>query len=235
MYRIGILDDEKIWGNRIADKVKNCFVNNGEYEYKIIIFTQSDELYKFADKIDLLFLDIELGEKDDGFDVAQKIQSINKKVRICFLTSHLECAREGYKYNAFRYLDKTHLEEVEEAINVYLRKKAIVIVCKTADYEEKPIISNDIIYLETYGRKLCYHMQNSEKLMAMSNIKDAYKLLKNYGFVQIHRSYIVNMEYIDRYDSRQMVLKDRSVIPVSRERISDFRKIYFEWRKNQID
>ena len=181
MYRIGILDDEKIWGNRIADKVKNCFVNNGEYEYKIIIFTQSDELYKFADKIDLLFLDIELGEKDDGFDVAQKIQSINKKVRICFLTSHLECAREGYKYNAFRYLDKTHLEEVEEAINVYLRNKAIVIVCKTADYEEKPIISNDIIYLETYGRKLCYHMQNSEKLMAMSNIKDAYKLLKDYG------------------------------------------------------
>ena len=40
--------------------------------------------------------------------------------KVCFLTSHTEMARLGYRVNAFRYIDKRHLEEITEALDFFL-------------------------------------------------------------------------------------------------------------------
>lgn len=43
--------------------------------------------------------------------------------KICFLTSHTELARLGYRVNAFRYIDKKHLEEIDEALDIFLKTR----------------------------------------------------------------------------------------------------------------
>lgn len=73
--------------------------------------------------IDLLFLDIELAEGEDGFQIAEQLMHCGNKSKICFLTSHTEQARLGYKVNAFRYVDKKHLDEIGEALDSFLKTK----------------------------------------------------------------------------------------------------------------
>lgn len=69
---------------------------------------------------DLLFLDIELAEGEDGFGIARQLMDSGNQCKVCFLTSHTEMARLGYRVNAFRYIDKRHLEEITEALDFFL-------------------------------------------------------------------------------------------------------------------
>ena len=216
MYRIGILDDQKLWVERIAGRIEDVLRNNKQYGYEILQFTKSESLLEKVENIDLLFLDIELSEPENGFEVAQRIKSAGYSTKICFLTSHLEVAREGYKYHAFRFLDKMNLEEIGEAISAYINDSPKLIRCKTSDKTEKTVMSSDIIYIETIGRKLCYHMLD-QKLIVAGNLKDIIDEFREYGFVQVHRSYVINMKYVESYDSRQIRLIDKSITPISRE------------------
>lgn len=54
----------------------------------------------------LWFPDIELAEGEDGFGIADKLMDSGNQCRICFLISHTELARLGYRVNVFRYIDK---------------------------------------------------------------------------------------------------------------------------------
>jgi len=82
------------------------------------------------------------------------------KSKICFLTSHTEQARFGYKVNAFRYIDKKHLEEIDEALDSYLKTKIQdrIISCDDTAGIRIRINLNELLLVETYGRKLRYLM-----------------------------------------------------------------------------
>lgn len=88
-------------------------------DYEVLIFdTFRKELLN--QNLDILFLDIDFGNSEDGFEIADKFNSLSNETLICFTASHSEFARKGYRYNAFRYIDKENLEEVDAAIDAYL-------------------------------------------------------------------------------------------------------------------
>ncbi len=119
--KIGIVEDEAVWRDKIQDLIEK-YCRDKNIPFQINSYSSGKDFMKNPDT-DLLFLDIELAEGEDGFQIAEQLMHYGNKSKICFLTSHTEQARSGYKVNAFRYIDKKHLEEIREAIDSFLKTK----------------------------------------------------------------------------------------------------------------
>lgn len=74
----------------------------------------------------------------------------------------MEMARYGYKVNAFRYIDKKYLEEIEEALAFFFQTKIQerMISCKDTAGIWVRINLRELLLVETNGRKLRYLMLN---------------------------------------------------------------------------
>ena len=233
---IGIVDDEHVWIDKIKDKISSFMCERDFSDYQIFTFSDKAAILKSYSDIDLLFLDVELSKTENGFQIAEEISKNDTKCRLCFLTSHVEYSRQGYKFNAFRYIDKLHLDEINEALSAYFDSfpKTINIECKTENGIPNTVNSADIVYIETYGRKLRYHTHDNAIFYGSENIKEIAGKMEEYDFFQIQRSYIVNLQYVLSYDSRIIRLANNMEFPISRDKVQLFKKRYFEWRRKRL-
>lgn len=228
--KICIVEDEEVWRNKIQEIIeKYCIDKN--ILFQIHLYSNGNDFFKNADA-DLVFLDIELAEGENGFEIAQKLTDAGKQCKICFLTSHTELARWGYRVNAFRYIDKKHLEEIIEALDAFVKTKIQErsICCKDISGIYRNITLNTLLLVETSGRKLRYLMVDGNDFLSEGSISEMSQSLEQFGFFQIQRSYIVNMKYIEKVDSRKITLYNGLEITIGRTHSNEFKKAFFKWR-----
>lgn len=228
--KIGIVEDEAVWRNKIQDIIEK-YCRDKNIPFQIKAYGNGKDFMKNPDT-DLLFLDIELAEGEDGFQIAEQLMRYGNKCKVCFLTSHAELARSGYKVNAFRYIDKKHLEEVGEALDSFLKTKIQdrIISCHDTAGIHIRINLNEILLVETYGRKLRYLMLDGREHFCEGQISEAARSLSPFGFSQIHRSYIVNLKYIEKAHSHEVTLCNGSKVIIGRAHSDEFKKEFFKWR-----
>ena len=92
---------------------------------------------------------------------------------------------------------------------------------------------SQLLYADVYDRKTILHMKNESieyygQLSVLEN-------LVGKDFYRIHRSYLVNMKYVERYDRTSVTLKGGDNIPISRREYDGFLKAYMEYSRRRID
>ncbi len=228
--KICIIEDEEIWRNKIKMIIeKHC--KDKDILYEINSYGNESEFMENAEA-DLLFLDIELAEGGDGFRIAERLMSSGSQSKICFLTSHIELARLGYRVNAFRYIDKRHLEEIDEALDFFFKTKIQEKVIYRYDTTGgcRKIELNNLLLIETNGRKLRYLMLEGKEFLCEGKISETAQELSQVGFFQIQRSYIVNMKFIIKTNSREILLCNGQKIVIGRAHSKEFKKQFLKWR-----
>lgn len=228
--KISIVEDEAVWRNKIKAAVeKYCMDKN--ISARVEAYDNGRDFMENADA-DLLFLDIELAEGEDGFRIAEKLRDSGSRCKICFLTSHTEMARYGYKVNAFRYIDKKYLEEIEEALAFFFQTKIQerMISCKDTAGIQVRINLKELLLVETNGRKLRYLMLNGREHICEGRISEAAQSLSPFGFFYVQRSYIVNLKYIESVNSHEIMLCNGLKIAIGRAHSKEFKKEFFRWR-----
>lgn len=228
--KICIVEDEAVWRNKIKASIeKYCMDKNISAD--IIAYDNGRDFMENEDA-DLLFLDIELAEGEDGFRIAEKLMDSGSQCKICFLTSHTEMARYGYKVNAFRYIDKKYLEEMDEALDFFFKTKIqerIIYYKDTAGIQCK-INLGELLLIETNGRKLRYLMLDGSEHICEGRISETAQSLSPFGFSYVQRSYIVNLKYIKSASSREITLCNGLKIAIGRVHSGEFKKEFFKWR-----
>lgn len=228
--RICIVEDEAVWRDKIKSVIEEyCMDKNISAQIKA--YDNERDFMENADA-DLLFLDIELAENEDGFSIAEKLLDSGSQCKICFLTSHTEMARDGYKVNAFRYIDKKYLEEMDEALDCFFKtriQERIIYRKDTAGIQHR-INLREILLIETDGRKLRYLMQNGSEHICEGRISETAQSLASFGFFYVQRSYIVNLRYIESVNSREIMLCNGLKIAIGRVHSKEFKKVFFKWR-----
>ncbi len=134
--------------------------------------------------------------------------------------------------NAFRYIDKKHLEEINEALDFFIetRIQDRIIYCNDMNGICAQINLNGLLLVETYGRKLRYLMLDGSEHLCEGRISETTQSLSQFGFFQIHRSYIVNLKYIEKVNSREITLCNGLKIGIGRAHSREFKKEFFKWR-----
>lgn len=95
---------------------------------------------------------------------------------------------------------------------------------------EKLIQKEELVYIESIGRRLCFHVKD-EKYMAYRKLDDTEYELDDYDFLRIHQSYLVNMNFIERIQCYRVYLKTGCSLPVSKVRYAAVRERYADWQR----
>lgn len=173
--------------------------------------------------IDVIFTDIDLPDVNG----IKFVESLQNPPLIVFTTAYREYAVDGFRLSAVDYLVKPYdLADFQRAVakvcEAYRKDHsasdeidpngAIFIKVETK-FERIPF--KDILYVKGYGEYLQVFVENRpQPLLTLSSFPEiATKLSSN--FVQIHRSYTVNMDKVIKVGKNTVTLDEETVIPVS--------------------
>lgn len=173
-------------------------------------------LYLKSEKIDLVFLDIQMPSVL-GTELAKLL---DPNLIVVFTTAYSEFAVEGFNLNASDYLLKPFtFERFEQCIakvqeNYSFKNAKIVgeetIVFKT-DYTSQIVHLKDIQYIEGYDDYLKIHRVNSSPLVVRMTFKTIIDKLPGEIFVRIHRSYVVSKLFIKKFNSNRIEIGERQI------------------------
>lgn len=231
--RIAVCDDERPICRLLKEKIQKYYFAD-RIEFQVETFESGDELLKSdVSQIDVLFLDVDMPGKN-GLETAKEIRKVNREMLIIFLTAYSEFVFESFKVDTFRYLVKPLKEREFEETLAAIRQE----LCKTEERfsfqfqnEMYHIRYSDIIYIEGMRDKIWICSRN-ETYRWSGTLKTLNENLKGRGFFQVHRSYIINMNKIQKYNSQTVQLEGEKEIPISKYRLDKFREEYIRlWSK----
>lgn len=212
--RIIICDDELYWRQLLNKDVLQWAGEKGRH-LEIEMASNGNEVLRLisSDKpIDVIFLDINLNTEADGLWVSQRIREIDPSVAIIFVSSHSDRASEGYEVDAIGFLVKNYPYEklckyLDKAVSRgNLRKPQMLMIESEGTIMHVP--QNDICYVESRNHDIILHMQDRE-IKARKTLSEISNDLGNEEFVQIHRSFIANIQHVISFSKRTSILEVR--------------------------
>lgn len=185
---------------------------------------------------DILFLDVVMPGQN-GMDVAKEIRQYDTNMKIIFLTSSPEFAVESYSVGAYFYQLKPIWEEsffrlMDAVLAECEKKKKNSLILRSKDGITR-IDLQQLEYCEVLGRKLLFHLENGAVLESAGSLDDlAGQLMQYSNFFRPHRSFLVNMEYIQNISSRSIKMVNDAEIPIPHGKCSEIKNTYMEYAFN---
>ena len=188
-------------------------------------------------KPDVVFLDIQM-PKLDGFDV---LELLDDPPYIIFVTAYDEYALKAFESHALDYILKPvkteRLQKTLDRIEKRLREKSTQPVAQLLDQHKQHVVPlkrilvkdrnrvhilplEDITHIEAQDDYVALH-SGDRLYLKKETLSGLEKRLDDRHFVRIHRSYLLNLNYLSKIepytkDSRIAILKDGKTLPVSR-------------------
>jgi len=209
---------EQIAGMHNLD-VEFMFYQNGE-----------DMLFHIEDaknQPNIIFLDMRMGGVS-GDEIARQLRSRGVTSEIIFFTVSKEYYTSAFDVKALHYVVKgeTSNEKLEDiflqAVQAVQEKQSEYIICAGAG-EFRNIEIKKIRYFQVMKRIITVHYNQSEEFSFYSTIGKIELRLQEYGFVKIHRSYLVSLFHIRTITFKEVVLNNGEVLPVGRSCYSDLK------------
>lgn len=230
MKTISILLVEDDFLNRRLVKKGLC----EDSQYHILEAKNSQEALALLAKgnIDLIILDINLGEKEqDGISLGQHIKE-KYAIPFIYLTAYetADIIKKAIITTPLAYLTKPFkkadlVASIALAIqnNKEPQEDKPYLLVKEDDYTIK-INMEQIDYIESEGNYLLVS-SNHKVYKYRSTIKQILEILPAARFIQTHRAFIVNKDKIDMLTSKNLIIK-KYAIPVSKNYRNNTRSIY---------
>jgi two-component system LytT family response regulator len=205
--------------------------------------------YLKKESTDLVFLDIEMPNLN-GFELLQKLDNIS--FDLIFVTAYDQFAVKAFNFNAIDYVLKPiRKTKLIQAVNKVVNKSNpkigqtdLMALLQNMQFKANPIKLNsialptaegfkmveikEIIYLQADSNYTHIHVTNKIKYLVSRTLKECTEMLDETYFYRTHKSYLVNLNYIDRYVRGQggyLILKDGTQITVARSQKAGLMKL----------
>ncbi|MDD3338946.1 MAG: LytTR family DNA-binding domain-containing protein [Lachnospiraceae bacterium] len=217
--RIIICDDDRMFSNKCSEMLEHYRART-QKELLIEYCVSGEELlFKIEDAItdiDLIYMDIDLAHMD-GMKAAVSLRSAGYTGDIVFYTFHRKYAIAGYDVEALHYMIKDDIsqEKFDEILKRAMARKdkkeqeTIVLTCRG---ETRCVPLREIKYFEIQARivTIHYEQQSFEFYTTMGKLEER---MYGKGFVRIHKSYLVNRDYIGKLTTKKCCLRDGTELP----------------------
>ena len=219
MFRIAICDDNGAVCSAIENIIDDFFKTETMH-YEIDSFQSGEELLKELDdheKYDLIYLDIELARLN-GVEVGRYIREklLDDYTQIAFISAKSSYALELFQIRPIHFLVKPFTPRqvigiLEKAME--LQGHQVKIFSYKTGKAENRIPYKDIMYFSSETKKIIVHTRDGSdsfygKLSEL-NLPDT-------EFVQIHKSFIINKQYVTRFKFDSVLLSNNEELPISR-------------------
>lgn len=233
--RVLVCDDDKKFVQDMVDRLKELTAN------RPICITGCSAPEKLTDQFlsdfQIMFLDIDMGNYN-GLEIARRVRKLHLDTVLIFVTHYMEYSPEGYEVKAFRYLLKANIEEkLPRYLNEAIREAQSHADRLLFAVNGQPcaIKYDDILYLESSKRLIYLYLTDEQKenkcfYAVMAELEEQLALA---GFLRVHKSYLVNMRYIERLNYNGVLLVNKEELPISQKRYSEIKALHLQWRSRQ--
>ncbi len=185
----------------------------------------------------LVFLDVEM-EDGSGFDLLSRVK--DRDFQVIFVTAHDHYAINAFRFSALDYLLKplistelfSTLEKVRKATDSGRVDHQLNVLLETVNDLSRPskkivlkeaeaihvIQLDEILWCSAEGSYCTFHLTEDRQITISKNLKEYDTLLAPSGFFRIHRSYLVNLNKVKKFDKTEggkLLLEGKVSLPVS--------------------
>ncbi len=195
--------------------------------------------------IDILFLDISM-EDIDGITVAKQLRKQageqGKAVwgslpLLIFVTGYPEYVMEAFAVHAYQFLVKPVDEKEFAAVFEQAVQECRILKGRKQEMPKellihkgnttRKVLEEDIYYVESSNRKVILCL-NCEKIIYYGKISRLEEELPE-NFFRVHKGYLVNMKYVERYSRTEVWMKNGDKLLISRYKYQEFVKAYLKY------
>lgn len=223
MLSIAVCDDEIIECSDITQRIK-AILEEMKTPHIIRQFNSGRELLHSQGDFDIVFLDIIMQDLD-GMKTAELFRKKSSSKILIFLTSSRDYVFDAYDVEAFRYLLKPVSDEklkavLQRAMNkIKDHPKEFLIIQK--EREKLKFFLEDIYYFEVRGRMIDIHGKKGV-YSYYDKISTLEMSLREKGFFRCHKSYLINLQYVETYNRQEAMLENGERIMIARRRYEEF-------------
>jgi DNA-binding LytR/AlgR family response regulator len=234
MIKIGICDDDEQILNQLEEYLEVYTKENG-INCNIDRFVSGEDLIcdmELTGTYDILFLDIEL-TRMDGIEAAREIRCKYPGIILLFISCHSQYYKAAFDVQPFQFIDKpieyTEFRSLCDRIfNIVLDSPQLLSFYYNRIHYNVDI--RDILYLESDKRRIKVRCRSDEyEFYDKLNNLENYLSERNYNFIRIHKSFLINPIYIKRFEYDSIVMVNDECLAVSRDKKHQVRQFYMEY------
>lgn len=220
-----------------GDAITHALAEGGEnFAIKLFptIFAAVTYIYdEVKGDLDILYMD-ERVAGENGIEAAGDIQKLFPELKVVFLTEGKRRTETFFRARPIFLLTKPIVEDAVRQSVERIREEIRTQHVLTFHFRGSTfrIAADSVYYIESQGRKLYLYTTGLLREVNMT-MEEMRALLPDY-FFQCHRSYIINLNMVQRLLPGEVELRNRRVLPISRGRYEELRKRMTEDAGNAI-
>lgn len=220
MLRIGICDDSADARVALRAALERALDRRRSGEASFFEFSSGEGLLRWLEKhageLDLVFLDIEMGDLD-GMETARRLRAADEGLQLVFVTGYTDYVFDGYAVGALGYLMKPPKPEqldgvLDRAAEARLREGDAAFICRSGETLYR-IPKKTILYFSSDRRQVTC-VAAARTYTFYGKLDDVERAVGE-DFVRVHQRYLVRTAAVDRMEGSQVFIGEEA-IPVSR-------------------
>ena len=235
MIKIGFCDDDLSILNELQVLLDRYRVERN-HEISYTAFHSPLDLLAEIERgtrFDILILDV-LMPGENGIDTAAEIRNYDSDVKIIFLTSSAEFAVQSYSVGAYFYQLKPIWEEsfyrlMDSVLATRAKEQthSLILRCKSGITR---VDLKQLEYCEVIHRTLFLHLASGRVLESIGSLDELCSQLEPYkNFLRAHRSYLINLEYVQNLSARAITMSCLTEIPLPRGKYNEIKDVFLEY------
>lgn len=227
MWRVVVCDDEP----QVMFTISRMVDAHWKEKHQTVGLFSAEALgrYLLTEKpgeADILLMDIKLGD-ENGIQFSQQILDRWPRIRVIFMTGHIEYCEEIFRGRPTAFLVKPVKEDkllfaLDKAVQELTRNQEQYLAVRDRMRSSVRIPIPSIVYAESEGRlvRIQTEDQTVESYLRLSELEQQL----SGQFVRCHQSYLVNLQYVQRLERGALYLADGKKIPISHSRLQETRE-----------
>lgn len=227
MYKVAICDDEIGTCNNLEIYIEK-YMEAHYISTEVDVFYTGEALCDYLEKnneINLIFLDIEL-PKANGVEVGQYVRNKLKDevTDIIYISSKTSYALDLFKCRPLDFIIKPlSYEKIENILDVVIKRNGIK--SKTFEFQCEGVIQKillqQIVYFRSDNKKIHIITCSGEEKVFNGKLIDVIDKVPTTAFLQIHKSYLVNCDYVSEYTYEWVKMVNHDILNISKAHRKD--------------
>lgn len=210
MITVAVCDDDKCIVEHLKKYIEKISEELGVKSTVDRFWTpqELDIVMEYDGHFDIIFMDVEFANVN-GIEMAAKIQKNHEDIIFIFVTGYIEYVQRAFNVKTMGYVLKPYeYDSIKECFKRALNKiEHTGYVSIQWNKHFIKINTNHIMYIHSEGRKLQFVCKNGKEYWEyekLDNLEE--KLLNENNFIRIHKSYLVNFDYVKMYDFKKVII-----------------------------
>lgn len=227
--QIAICDDDRIFLEHFCAQVEGLGLTR-----RVDCFDEPGGLFsalKDGMRYDAVLMDLDWGREETGMDLAERLGVHAPQTKVIYVTGYSD------RFSQRIFLQEANLsgylvKPVDEALlRANLEKAAnrpfTPTLTVSVNGKSVALPCSELVYLESRGHAVIIHTR--EEAVTVYEKLDKLALRLPEGFLRCHKSFLVNMRCIRRFQAQDALLDTGAFVPVSRSRCAEARAAYFRY------